>query len=69
MADDKGQTAADRQRISTEQDDERRDPTQNQGATEEKLREAFQAAGSSVNKVRAYLRSHGGPAWRSTHTL
>lgn len=68
MADDKGQTAADCLRISTEQDDERRDPAQNLGTTEEKLLGAAQAAGSSVDKVRAYLRSHGGPAWCSTQS-
>jgi hypothetical protein len=58
MADDKAQTAADRQRISIEQDDERRGWAKSLGTTQDKLREAVQAVGSSVDKVRAHLRSH-----------
>lgn len=58
MADDKGQTAADRQRISIEQDYERRDWAKSLGTTEAKLREAVQAVGNSADKVREYLRSH-----------
>ncbi|CAN7762317.1 DUF3606 domain-containing protein [Pseudorhodoferax sp. LjRoot39] len=58
MADDKGQTAADRQRISIAEDYERRDWAKSLGTTEDKLREAVQAVGNSADKVREYLRSH-----------
>lgn len=57
MADDKSQTASDRQRISIEQDYERRDWARSLGTTEEKLREAVQAVGNSAGKVREYLAS------------
>ncbi len=56
MADDKGQTAADRQRISIQEDYERRDWAKSLGTTEDKLREAVQAVGNSADKVREYLR-------------
>lgn len=55
MADDKGQTGADRQRISIEEDYERRDWAKSLGTTEDKLREAVQAVGNSADKVREYL--------------
>jgi hypothetical protein len=57
MADDKGQTAADRQRIAIDQDYERRDWARSFDTTEDKLREAVQAVGNSADKVREYLRS------------
>lgn len=56
MADDKGETGADRQRISVEEDYERRDWAKSLGTTEDKLREAVQAVGNSADKVREYLR-------------
>lgn len=58
MPDNKEQTAADRQRISIEQEYERRDWAKSLGTTEEKLREAVQAVGNSADKVREYLTSH-----------
>jgi Spy/CpxP family protein refolding chaperone len=57
MADDKDQTAADRQRISIDEDYEHRDWPESLGTTEEKLREAVQAVGNSADKVRQHLRS------------
>jgi hypothetical protein len=56
MADDKGQTGADRKLISLEQDYERRDWAKSLGTTEDKLRKAVQAVGSSADKVREYLK-------------
>lgn len=56
MPDDKSQTAADRQRISIEEDYERRDWATSLGTTEDKLRDAVQAVGNSADKVREYLR-------------
>lgn len=58
MADDKGQTAADRQRISIQEDYERRDWTKSLGTTEDQLREAVQAVGNSAEKVREHLRGN-----------
>ena len=58
MADDEGQTAADRQRISIEQDYERRDWAKSTGTTEHKLNEAVQAVGTYADKAREYLRGH-----------
>ena len=57
MADDKNQTAADRQRIGIEEAYERRDWARSLGTTEDELREAVQAVGNSADKVRKYLRS------------
>ncbi|WP_326542570.1 DUF3606 domain-containing protein [Pseudorhodoferax sp.] len=57
MADDKSQTAADRQRISIEEDYERRGWAKSLGTDEQTLRKAVQAVGNSVHKVREYLRT------------
>lgn len=59
MPDDPTQTAADRSRISLNQDHEVRDWTQSLGCTEEELRQAVKVVGPSADAVRTYL--HGKP--------
>ena len=58
MSDDKQQTAADRQRVSIEEDYERRDWARSLGCTEQQLRNAVAAVGHSVDQVRTYLQMH-----------
>lgn len=55
MADDKTQTATDRQRISLEEDYEVRDWIKSLGCTEEELRKAVAEVGNSAAAVRSWL--------------
>lgn len=55
MADDKTKTAADRQRISLEDDDEVRNWTKALDCTEEALRKAVAEVGNSAAAVRSWL--------------
>lgn len=57
MADDKNVTGApDRDRISLSEEYEIRDWTRSLGVSEDELREAVDAVGNSVDKVRDYLK-------------
>jgi len=57
MSDDKNLTARDRAFINLSEPYEVRDWTNSLGVTEEQLREAVEAVGSSAEKVRQYLAS------------
>lgn len=55
MSDDKEKTGQDRHFINLSEHYEVRDWTNSLGVTEEQLREAVTAVGSSADKVREYL--------------
>lgn len=54
--DERNVGSPDRDRISLSEDYEVRDWTQALGVSEQELREALDAVGSSADKVRAYLK-------------
>ncbi|MGC3986158.1 MAG: hypothetical protein QM777_16395 [Pseudorhodoferax sp.] len=59
MADDKGQTAADRQRLGIRQGGGRRDRARSLGTAQDELRRAAQTVGRSADGVRDdHPRSH-----------
>lgn len=62
MADDKGKSGGqDRERINVNQDYELRDWAKSMNTTPERIKEAVQAVGDRVEKVRDYLgRQDGG---------
>lgn len=57
MQDDKTQTALDRKLINTSEAYELRDWAHSLGVSEDRIREAVAAVGSSAEKVRAYLKA------------
>lgn len=57
MQDDKTQTALDRKLINTSDAYELRDWAHSLGVSEDRIREAVAAVGSSAAKVRAYLKA------------
>lgn len=58
MSDDKSKTGQDRQRISLEEDYERRDWAAKFGVSEEALRAAVDQVGNSADDVEAHLKGN-----------